>query len=436
MLFDSLAGERGLLRRLGLLAGMLLACSGAQAGSPLTLDEAWRLAESANPTLRAARAGVDAAEGQLRDASGLLYNNPQLSTDQTRRRVSPAGLPDNRYNENSFGISQTFEIAGQGSYRREAASRDLAAVTANIDEVRRQVRAEVAQRFYRVLALQRRIETEREALGAVEEAAAAVRKRVAAGEDSRLDGNLATVEAERGRNQLAVLDEQLIQARAELAAALQLPAVSLPEAAGDLRADLPETTLDALLAAARERPLLRALEHREQAARNRADLERASVVPDITLGLSTGREGSYDAREQFTRLTLSVPLPLFRRNAAGIGKAVSELSLAEIERQSTERDVTAQVRAQWLRLDSLRARVKRLTDSVLPALDGNRRLSATAYRAGEIGLLQLLLVNRQLLDARRDYLDAVGDFIQTRIALEQTAGWPAARASTSPEKNK
>jgi cobalt-zinc-cadmium efflux system outer membrane protein len=129
-------------------------------------------------------------------------------------------------------------------------------------------------------------------------------------------------------------------------------------------------------------------------------------------------------------------LPLFRRNAAGIGKAVSELSLAEIERQSTERDVTAQVRAQWLRLDSLRARVKRLTDSVLPALDGNRRLSATAYRAGEIGLLQLLLVNRQLLDARRDYLDAVGDFIQTRIALEQTAGWPAARASTSPEKNK
>jgi cobalt-zinc-cadmium efflux system outer membrane protein len=36
------------------------------------------LAETANPTLRAARANLDAAEGQLRDASGLLYNNPQL----------------------------------------------------------------------------------------------------------------------------------------------------------------------------------------------------------------------------------------------------------------------------------------------------------------------------------------------------------------------
>lgn len=120
---------------------MLLAFGGAQAAGPLTLDEAWRLAESANPALRAARAGLDAAEGQLRDASGILYNNPQLSTDQTRRRLTQAGLPDNRFHEQSFGISQAFEIAGQAGHRREAASRDLVAVTENIDEVRRQVRA-------------------------------------------------------------------------------------------------------------------------------------------------------------------------------------------------------------------------------------------------------------------------------------------------------
>jgi cobalt-zinc-cadmium efflux system outer membrane protein len=244
------------------------------------------------------------------------------------------------------------------------------------------------------------------------------------------------VEAERGRNQLAVLGEQLVEARAELSAALQLPAETLPETVGELRPILPATTLDGLLAAARERPLLKSLDHREQAARHRVDLERAAVYPDVTVGLTKGREAPYEAREQFARLTVSVPLPLFRRNAAGIGKAVTELTQAEIERQSTERDVAAQVRARWLRLDSLRERVKRLTDSVLPALDENRRLSTASYRAGEIGLLQLLLVNRQLLDARRDYLDAVGDFIQTRIALEQTAGWPNAHAGISPEQDK
>lgn len=432
MLFDTSAEGRAWLRCLGILAGFVLATGSAFAAIPLTLDEAWRMAESANPSLRTTRANLDAAEGQLRDASGLLYNNPQLSTDQTRRRVPQTGQADTRFHEQTVGISQTFEIAGQAGYRREAAVRELAAVTESIDEVRRQVRAEVEQRFYRVLILQRRIETEREALAAVNDAAAAVKKRVAVGEDSRLDGNLAAVEAERGHNQLAVLDEQLLQARAELATALQLPATALPEAAGELRTTPMAATLESLQAAARERPLLRSLEHREQAARHRLGLERSAAYPDITVGLSAGREAPYDAREQFTRLTLSVPLPLFRRNGAGIGKATTELTQAEIERQSTEREVTAQVNVLWQRLGSLQGRVKRLGDSVLPALDENRRLSSTAYRAGEIGLLQLVLVNRQLLDARRDYLDALGDFIQTRIALEQTAGWP----NLAPEKNK
>ena len=47
--------------------------------------------------------------------------------------------------------------------------------------------------------------------------AAAVEKRRAAGEDTRLDANVALVEAERARNQLALAQEQLLEARAALA---------------------------------------------------------------------------------------------------------------------------------------------------------------------------------------------------------------------------
>ena len=121
-------------------------------------------------------------------------------------------------------------------------------------------------------------------------------------------------------------------------------------------------------------------------------------------------------------LSLTVPLPLFKRNAAGIGRATTELTQSRIEKEAVTRDIQAQVRTLWLRLDSLRARVKRLSDSVMPSLTENQRLSTASYRAGEIGLLQLLVVNRQLVDARRDYLDALAEFVQTRIALEQAAG--------------
>ena len=56
--------------------------------APLTLDEAWRLAVTANPTLRAKQAQLAAAEGQRADAAAPLYNNPQLSLESTRRNAA------------------------------------------------------------------------------------------------------------------------------------------------------------------------------------------------------------------------------------------------------------------------------------------------------------------------------------------------------------
>lgn len=393
--------------------------------TPLTLEQAWHIAEQANTQLRAADASLRAAEGQLTDTQAPLWNNPQVTTDQLRRRAPQPGGAQQTFPEWTLGLSQTFEIAGQQSYRRRAAELDLAATRESIAEVRRRIRAEVELRFTRVLVLQNRISIEREALKLVEDAAAVVSKRVAAGEDNRLDGNLASVEAERGRNQFTVLQEQLIDARSELAATLQLPPANLPEATGAVEVTPATYTLEFLLAGAANRPQLRSLDFREQAARNRLNLERASVYPDITVGLTTGRDGPGDARERFNMLSLSVPLPLFKRNAAGIGRATTELAQSQIEKEATTRDIQAQVRTLWLRLDSLRARVQRLSDSVLPSLTENRRLSITSYREGEIGLLQLLVVNRQVLDARRDYLDALAEFVQTRIALEQAAGGSA-----------
>jgi cobalt-zinc-cadmium efflux system outer membrane protein len=181
--------------------------------------------------------------------------------------------------------------------------------------------------------------------------------------------------------------------------------------------------VDQLLAAAASRAQLRAIDYREQAARNRLGLERAAVYPDVTIGLSSAREGPGDAREKLVGLSVSIPLPFFRRNAAGIGKASAELTQAEIEKQAAGRDTRARVLSLWQKLDSLRQRVRRLDQSVLQRLEENQRLSTAAYRAGEISLVQMLLATRQVLDTRREVLEAMTDFALTRSELEQSAGW-------------
>ncbi len=394
----------------------------------LTLESAWQRAEEANPTLRAAQAAVPAAEGELRDARAPLWNNPQVSMERRRKEVPQVSDPTQVNREWSVGLAQTFEVAGQQGDRRAAAEQSLAATRQAIAETRRQVRAEVESRFARVLSLQSRIQTEEETLKLIEDAAQAVGKRVTAGEDSRLDGNLARVEAERARNQEAQLHEQLVQARSELAALLQLPPSELPEAQGVLDPAAVPYSLEDLLNSAAGRPVLQVLDHREQAAKSRLALERAARYPDITVGLGAGREGPNDAREKIVGLSVSLPLPLFRRNAGGIGRATTEFTQTQIEREATGRDVRAQVVALWERFTNLQARVQRLKESVLPSLEENRRLSAVSFRAGEIGLLQLLLVNRQVLDGQRDLLDARTELRLTKVALEAAAGWQPAPA--------
>ena len=388
----------------------------------LTLRDALRLVETNNPAVLTVRAGLATAEGEVREAAGLLYNNPELSLEHGRR-ITPQEGGESRTRESAVGISQTFEIAGQQGHRREAARREIESARAQALEALARARGEVEQAFYEVLALQSRSASENEIAKLAEDAAVAVGKRVAAGEDSKLDGNLAQVEAERARNQVETLREELVTARARLAELLQLPPPSLPEVVGDLTPAVPPYSLQALLEAIPRRPHLAALESREQAAASRLALERAASVPDVTVGLTSAREGPQEFRERVTTLSVSIPLPFFRRNAAAIGRAMTERDRAQIERRVAIRDAEAQVRSLWTRLQSLDVRVKRLSGSVLGRLDENLSLSTKAYRAGEIGILQLVVVNRQVLDARRDYLEAVTEWIKTRVALEQAAGW-------------
>ncbi len=400
--------------------------AGAQtaAGSvPLTLTEALLLAETRSPAVRAREAELAAAEGSRREAASPLFNNPELSVERTRRRAS---APDGNAREWGLGVAQPIEIGGQQARRREAASASLEALRAEIEDARRQARADATQRFHAVLAVQQRVRLEQRSFELFDGTAQAVAKRRSAGEDTRLDANVALIEAERARNALAVSQEHLIDAKAELAAALQLPPSAVPEVNGDLGvpngAPLPYS-LDQLLASAQSLPKLRALAAREDAARARVGVERASRYPDVTVGLNVGREGPGDGRERVTTLSISVPLPLFKRNDAAIGQALTEATQAEIERASATRDGQAQVWRLWSRLDSQRERVARLQRAMVAASADNQQLAAKSRQAGQIGLLDQLLVNRQALDAERDLNNALAEFHTTRIELENTAGW-------------
>ncbi len=406
-----------------LLAALLHDACAAQSG-PMTLNEALARAEAIHPSLATAQADVGAARAEANEAKAWAWNNPQLGAELRQRRLGQVNEPAVARRDAAIGISQTFETGGQPAARRDATQAALRAAQGSVEGARRELRAQITEKFHRTLLLQARVVTEKQSQELLERAAALVGKRVKAGEDSRLDGNLALVEAERSAHQLAQLQSQLVQARINLATALQLPPGSDREVVGNTDVRPAPYGEEELLAAVARHPRLLAAAANEQAARSRLALERGARSPDVTVGLNYSPERGIDTRDRVTTLSVSIPLPLFRNNEGAIGRAASEAERSRLERETLARELDGTVRSLWHQQQDLVQRIERLRQTVLPAVEENQQLSLKALQAGEIGLGQYLLVQRQVLEARRDLLDATGELLQTRNELEAAAGWP------------
>jgi cobalt-zinc-cadmium efflux system outer membrane protein len=202
--------------------------------------------------------------------------------------------------------------------------------------------------------------------------AQAVAMRVSAGEDSLFEGSLAEVDAGRARNEVALLRERLTQARPALAAILQLRVERLPKARGLLGSTPIDYTLRTLLDSAADRPGLRALGHRVEAATSRLGARVCALYPDVTVSLSRAREGDIGGDDEIIGVGVSVSIPLFCRNTADIGRAPMQLMHARIERHRVTRNVRARVIALWRQLKSCACAAK-LDQAVLPPLRENLR---------------------------------------------------------------
>ena len=61
--------------------------------------------------LKNTQANLTAAEGQLADTQGVLWNNPQIFAERVRREVPDPGFADRTQREWGVGLTQTLEIS-------------------------------------------------------------------------------------------------------------------------------------------------------------------------------------------------------------------------------------------------------------------------------------------------------------------------------------
>jgi outer membrane protein, heavy metal efflux system len=398
---------------------LALSCSVALAGNeigraqqPLTLDHALLLARKRTPSVVSARARVEEARARLQAASLLLRENPEI--DASAGGNSSSGETSEKV---EVGVIQNLDIGGRRSARLGIARAELGARVADAENTLRQALRTVASAFSRALQAQERRTLAARAESMAIETLEIARRRHQAGDVALLDVNLAQAALARARAELHSTRSVQSAALGELRAQLAFPLEQEVELGGDFpiarRYDLQD-----LLAKAADRADIRALQSELDAANAEFRLGRALAWPELGVGGRYEREQGDDLVLGSVRFTI----PIFDRGQGIRAESRARAHRLELELEAVRRDVRREVSTAFEVYLQQTAAVEELSRHALPVLEENESLSRESYEAGQISLAELLLVRREILETRSDYLARRLDAAIAAADLEASAG--------------
>ena len=390
-------------------ASLIVLTSASADEGVLTLEAALARARQQSPAIASARGRIEEARGRLRGAS-TLRDNPVLESAIGRR--SQSGTPADL----DVGVSQAFELGGRRGARIAGAQAEVARAVASADDTMRLVLRQVADVFLRAVHGEQRVGVARAAETYAAEVHRIAERRHSAGDIAILEVNLAAGARARARSELLAAQASRAGALGDLRVLLNLPPGEPLSVAGELR-ERRNYELGELTARALERPDLRALEAELGAAEADIRLGRGFAWPDVSPAVRYER----DQGQRVLWGGLTVTLPFFNRGQElrAVGEARAERIRKEIGslRHAIQNEIKTALETYLLRVQAAEE-----LQSTVGLLDDNEDLARRSYEAGQIGLAELLLVRREVLETRLAALDRLLDAAQAGSELDSRAG--------------
>lgn len=396
---------------LAALAPRAPAAGAMQAAVDITLEQVVAEATARNPTLAVERREVDIARGVRRQA-GIYPFNPELELDGGAGRGRDRVESDVRrgLDTTSVGLSQTIWLRGQRRIRVRGADAEVSRAGSLAQDAERQVVADALKAYGDLLVTQERVGLAQEVLALTRQVRDTAQRLFEADAVPQLDVLRADVEVRRAENRLIAEERALATAGRELALLVGRPVDQpLRAAAPSPALPAPRTDPESLeFQALARRPDLIAATAALDVARAEVDLVRAEqFFPEIKVGLKYERANDFDSVNHVGLLTLSVPLPLFNRREGDLDKARAEVAKQQAQVELTRRRIEKEVSVAVRQVTASRQIVERYEREILPAQARNFGLLREAYELGETRITDVFVGQRELIDSRDTYLEAV-----------------------------
>jgi cobalt-zinc-cadmium efflux system outer membrane protein len=399
-------------------------------GDVLTMDAAVATAVARSRDLIAARLEVEAAE--VERIAARFYPNPYF-TYTLGNVVLPSGNPQGMGLSpgplaqpiHSFLVSAVLDVWWKRNKRTEVADRGIDEAKIRLEDAMREVVFAVRTAFGEVVREQQERRLAKETLDRYEETVRISMSRFKAGDISETELKKIELEGLKYRNLDLDAALQLDLARQRLASFLLLASAGeLPEVDEKVPPKL-SLSLDALTERAlAERPDIRVLGATKRRAEASSEAQAREAFPDPSIGIQYTRDYFTVSGDNpnTVALSLSLPIPIFDRNQAGIARASVDLAKADNDRERLEVVVRREVAEAVRVTDRSRARLEIYEGGMLERAESALKTAEKSYHIGAISLLELLEAQRTYIETRAEYLQTLSDYRQGTIAVAHAVG--------------
>lgn len=389
---------------------MLIGCSLSlaqawAADSSLSLSTAIEIAVKHNTELNALRDEKGLYEA-ARIRAGLLPN-PTVELEAATGRFTG----NKRENNMTVAVSQELSLAGKRRKRIAIAEREMDMYSWRLADRDRLLREEVKTDFLDALLAKERAALAERYVIINRQLFEVARERFAVGDIPELELNLVKVELARSEVNRVEMSKAMQQSLSRLSTVMGLVSGSQPEIEGALEAgiDMAKQLPELKQLAGASRPDIKLLE--AEKARGDADiaLAQAEKIPDLTAGVLFKRErtAADSGGVNTVGVRLSVPLPLFDRNQAGIMEARTKKYSTENRFVAATKTVEREVEAAYATYLSATTVLSLYKADIIPQLEENLKLTQDAYRLGEVGILPVIQEQKKFFEVNDGYLTAL-----------------------------
>lgn len=367
-------------------------------------------------------------EKAIRDAglvrAGLLPN-PILDLEAGTGALTGSGAESSV----SLGVSQEFLLSGKRAKRSSVAQHEMEIYRWQLADRERALRLEVETACLEAILAERRAALAGRVLTLNRQLLDVTRDRLEAGDIPELEMNLAKVEVSRSEGAQIDAANAVHRHQAQLSALMGLSPGEEPTIAVNPDAETiqPTKTLSELKQLARaSRPDVKALEAEKTRGEAEITLARAEGVPNLTAGLALKREttsievGGIEGKDTAYTigLRLSMPIPLFDGNRAGVQEARARRQSAEGRLSAALKAVEWEVETAYAGFLNAGKVLSLYRTDIIPQLDENLKLTQEAYRLGEIGIVSVSQEQKKFFEVNNGYLTALYDRHISYLKLE------------------